>query len=278
MKQSVHAPILPLSKGTFTAKLKGYLEADYVGNPIQELRLDQDVWTLISYGNPPIGNILIVFTVKIPSNLCDDGKPQTFLIGSHNTAISLYTQGLNFVAQTGEITVSLKDNRMAATFNFKAQTIGTSLEKIEVSCGTFEVSNGTGFINADFMGEARPYPTFEATTVEINHLNLFPLPKNADSIKGRIHNYDPIPTQDDLLSIVVNEGTPPGTYELGGNDPAVRVLFTQFAKRALLEARSGQVVLEHVPETGHAKGNFECEFNDELNKFSAVGSFDVHHS
>lgn len=277
MKQSLHVPILPLSKGTFTATLNGYLALDYVGDPTQELRLDQDVWTLISYGRPSTGGSLIVFTVNVPSNLCDDGKPQTFLIGSHNTVISLYTQQLNFVAQTGEITVSLKDNRMAATFNFKAQAIGTSHE-IEVSSGTFEVSNGTGFINADFRGEARPYPTFEATTVEINHLDLFPLPKDADSIKGRIHNYDPIPTQDDLLSIVVNKGTPPGTYQLGGDDPAVIVLFTQFVKRALLEARSGQVVLEHVPETGHAKGNFECEFNDELNKFSAVGSFDVHHS
>ena len=274
MDQSVRVPILPLSKGSFTATLNGYLSLDYVGDPTQELRLDQQVWTLISYGRPSTGGSLIVFTINVPSSLCDDGQPHTFSIGSQNTAISLYTQQLNFSAKTGEITVSLKDNRMRATFSFKAQA---DAHEVEVSNGIFEVSNGTGSITADFSGAEPPYPTFEATTVEINHLDLFPLPKDADAIKGRIHNYDPIPTQDDLLSIVVNKGTSPGTYKLGGDDPAVRVLFTQFAKRALLEARSGEVVLEHVPETGHGKGQFKCGFDDELNKFSAVGSFDVHH-
>ena len=274
MDQSVRVPILPLSKGSFTATLNGYLSLDYVGDPTQELRLDQQVWTLISYGRPSTGGSLIVFTINVPSSLCDDGQPHTFSIGSQNTAISLYTQQLDFIAKTGEITVSLKDNRMRAEFSFKAQA---GAHEVEVSNGIFEVSNGTGSITADFSGAEPPYPTFEATTVEINHLDLFPLPKDADAIKGRIHNYDPIPTQDDLLSIVVNKGTSPGTYKLGGDDPAVRVLFTQFAKRALLEARSGEVVLEHVPETGHGKGQFKCEFDDELNKFSAVGSFDVHH-
>lgn len=274
MERSVRVPILPLSKGTFTATLNGYLSLDYVGDPTQELRLDQQVWTLISYGRPSTGGSLIVFTINVPSSLCDDGQPHTFSIGSQNTAISLYTQQLDFIAKTGEITVSLKDNRMRATFSFKAQA---GAHEVEVSNGIFEVSNGTGSITAEFSGTEPPYPTFRATTVEINHLDLFPLPKDADAIKGRIHNYDPTLTQDDLLSIVVNKGTSPGTYKLGGDDPAVRVLFTQFAKRALLEARSGEVVLEHVPETGHGKGQFECEFADELNKFSAVGSFDVHH-
>ncbi len=111
---------------------------------------------------------------------------------------------LNFVAQTGVIT----DNPDGGNVQFQLSAIGTSHE-IEVSSGTrFEVKYHC-FINADFSEGVRIRHL--ATTVEINHLDLFPLPKDADSMCA---HYDPIPTQDDLCHCV-NKGTPPAPISWG---------------------------------------------------------------
>ncbi|MBK5437809.1 hypothetical protein JFV30_13560 [Pseudomonas sp. TH32] len=273
MNRPTPSPVIPFAKGSFTAEIRGYFAHEFDGQ-VFELHQEPYAWTLTARQVIEHPYQSYTFTIILPLDLPQDGSKHTYRFGASGAGAILFSQGINFQATEGEITVSLKNNRMNATFNFFATTTQNGQTyTVNVSRGVFDVHNGTGEFLVALSGASPPFAEFRAKDVTIVYEDPVVIPPYYQVIGREFIDWPP---DQHFFTVYVEQGVAPGEYSLGDNDAKVRVIIGQRAGIGIYNAYSGKISLESLPETGHAKGDFKAQFRTaDDREFYAEGTFDV---
>ncbi|WLI09598.1 hypothetical protein PSH66_15095 [Pseudomonas sp. FP597] len=274
MEQANNTTAILTATGNLQAKITGAINHNY--NVSQgELAKGENGWKITSIEFID-GKSRYEFQFRIPS-LPDDGSEHKYSLNNVNALGYFYDGSRLFVASVGEITVTLKDNRMRGSFHFSAYREDDSTHKIEVSEGAFDLQNDAGSFTARLDGPGQPYPEFTARQVGINFHDRpdGPMPSYYVT-EGRIVNYDNIPSSEDRISVFTNKGIAPGRYQLDLTTDNVRVHFLRIGGLSIgTQAYKGELIVEEVADSGHAKGSFNCTFINRDEEFTAAGKYDV---
>lgn len=225
-------------------------------------------------------------SVKLPSSLVEDGKQRTYTFpgkASGHVYAPLNAGISVFDIIEGEITVSVKDETMSATFHLSA-TWGT--HPMEVTQGDLKLqgisypTTQSGIFETTFIDSPFPNKQFNAERVEIQSLE-HPFEPDKWQIYGE-QRIDSLPPAITRLSIQIDKDLTAKEYDLKDNSK-VRIFCSSLPIINTHLATSGILHFDSLPGTGHAKGTFKCEFAEKgVKPFTATGTFDlagpIHHS
>jgi len=215
-----------------------------------------------------------VIRIELPDDFPGNGTEHTYSIREQadpdSATVIVTMHSTDYIADTGNITLSLKKGKMSATFKLLAKSAD---KEIKVHNGEIQVQMGYGNFEVDFYGNSAPLKDFEAQVLDIydrtdldgNHTKF---------IRGQVT--EEFPPIRNIVTVALSDSLPPGTYSLSESETRAQVRFIRLDTYGVVMAHKGELTIESLPATGHAVGSFSCTFKHaDHPEFTAQGSFDV---
>ncbi|WP_348749634.1 hypothetical protein [Pseudomonas rhodesiae] len=248
-----------LADGTASAHISGVFTRAFKADTVRLDKTDAQ-WVITARQSAEGSQPSFLLTCLLPLSLRDNGKPHTYSFDGTRkvttASAAIFTANTTFAAVSGEITVTLRKNRIVATFNFTAQPYNQPEAQLMVSRGSCDVHNGTGKFEVELSGEMLPTRSFKAENLAINtfeHLGIDPYYNN----QGWTHVF---PYTEYFFAVQIDTKVREGTYKIVLDDPRIGIL-TNLIGLQHLYATSGQLTIKKMPHAGHALADFKVEFN-----------------
>lgn len=263
-----------LAEGTASANMSGVITRAFKADTVR-LEKTHVQWVITARQSAVGSQPSVELTCLLPLSLRDNGKPHTYSFDGTRkvttASAAIFTANTNFVAVSGEITVTLRKNRIVATFNFTAQPYNQPEAQLMVSRGTCDVHNGNGKFEVELSGGILPMPSFKAENLAVNtfeHLGVAPY----YNILGWSRVF---PDTEYFFAVQIDTKVREGTYKVVLDDPRIGIL-TNLIGFQHLYATSGQLTIKKMPHAGHAIAYFKVEFNHpHLPVYSAKGQLNI---
>ncbi len=293
MKTTRQAVFAQGTTGSLTARVQNPQVVppidDYVGDPDKMIMLklggDFRIHSTERFGSGPnqaVGFDFYALETLVPAN----GVEQVLSIPSQVRATWWAHEnsgGQPYRGVSGELRITLTANaRASGTFHFVGQA-GT--HQVQVTSGTFDLqgfttsqsvrqhapAEGTGSFNGTFAG-GPAIPQFNAKQVSVVRFDIPGVPAYYD-VQGRV--VEAFPQRDTFISILVDAGAAPHTFDLATSTEA-SVSFFDFPDYGFAYAIAGTLTFTSKPDAGRATGTLNCTFrkNNEPT-FTFSGAFDI---